>query len=107
MSHNNRIKHDDPRQCYVVFETQFDQHGFIPSLVTENEQGHCPMMGQGKYPAPWYWGETLERAQEVCERVNRERFHISKNTAERIVLSSLFPHGKQGQLTDQSQETTT
>ncbi len=76
------------RQCYFVTESQCDEYGFIPSLVTENEPGHSPMIG-GKDQAPWYWGKTIERAREVCARVNIERFSISQQTADRIVASSM------------------
>jgi hypothetical protein len=38
---------------------------------------------------PWYWGKTLERAEQVCDRVNRDRFNISPKTAMRIVASSM------------------
>lgn len=77
------------RYCYVILETQRDEHGFIPSLVTEDEAGHSPMTGKGEGATPWYWGETLERAQAVCERFNRERLGISPATAARIVCSSM------------------
>ncbi len=76
------------RQCYFVTESQRDEYGFIPSLVTENEPDHSPMIGE--YATPWYWGKTIERAREVCARVNLQRFGISEQTADRIVASSMF-----------------
>ena len=78
-----------PRQCFVILASQFDEHGYIPSLVTEHEPGHAPMTGRDELAAPWYWGKTYERAKEVCARVNRERFGISEQTAMRIVASSM------------------
>ena len=78
------------RQCFYISATQRDEHGFIPSLVTENEPGHSPMTGQGEHAAPWYWGKTLEHAEQTCERVNLERYGISRKTASRIVASSMF-----------------
>ena len=79
----------EPRQCYYISVRQYDEHGFIPSLVTENEAGHRPMTGRGNGAAPWYWGKTLDRAEEVCARVNLQRFGINQDTAERIVASSI------------------
>ena len=47
------------------------------------------MRGNGKLASPWYWGKDYERACEVCDRVNQQRFHISPKTAARIVASSM------------------
>ena len=80
---------DKPRECFYIPPTGRDEHGYIPSLVTENEPGHAPMCGRGPYSAPWYWGKTLERAQEVCDRVNMDRYGISRATQLRIVASSM------------------
>ena len=89
----SKQKIDEPRQCFVILETQYDEHGYIPSLVTENEPGHAPMMGNGEHATPWYWGKTIERAKEVCARVNKQRFGITEQTAERILASSMFARG--------------
>ena len=79
----------DARQCFVILETQCDEHGYIPSLVVENEPGHSPLTGRGEFATPWYWGKTVKRAREVCARVNLDRYGISKNTAARIVASTM------------------
>ncbi len=79
----------DARQCFAILETQQDDHGYIPSLVTENEPGHAPMTGRGEDAVPWYWGKTRERAQQVCDRINRDRYNISPKTALRILASSI------------------
>jgi hypothetical protein len=47
------------------------------------------MTGQGEFAEPWYWGKTLERAQEVCDRFNLERLGLSKQTTTRIIASSM------------------
>jgi len=78
-----------PRWCYYIPPCQDNPRGFIPSLVTEHEAGHSPMTGRGEHAEPWYWGDTLERAQEVCARYNLDRLGISKRTASRIVASSM------------------
>lgn len=79
-----------PRQCMYISPLEYDEgRGFVPSLVVENEAGHSPMRGQGKFAEPWYWGKTLERANEVCDRVNKQRYNISPKTAARIVASSM------------------
>ena len=81
---------DEPRRCYYISPLQYDEgRGFVPSLVVENEAGHSPMRGRGEFADPWYWGDTLERAEQVCDRVNRDRFGISNKTAMRIVASSM------------------
>ncbi len=47
------------------------------------------MTGRGDDAVPWYWGKTRERAQQVCDRVNRDRYGISPKTALRIIASSM------------------
>jgi hypothetical protein len=69
----------EPRQCYVVLQTQRDQHGYIPSLVTEGQPGHAP--------TPWHWGDTFEEAETVCAAVNARR-GIDADAADEIKLSS-------------------
>jgi len=81
---------NQPRQCYYISPCQFDEdRGYVPSLVTENEAGHQPMRGNSEEQTPWYWGKTLDRAEQVCDRVNKQRFDISPATAMRIVASSM------------------
>lgn len=80
----------DPRQCFYISPVQqVSEHGYIPSLVTENEPGHAMMIGKGEGSTPWFWGKTLERAEQVCDRVNKQRYGISPKTALRIVASSM------------------
>lgn len=79
---------DSPRQCFAILETSRDDHGYIPVLVTENIPGYSQMTGD-ESQAPWYWGKTFERAQQVADRVNKQRYGISPKTALRIIASSM------------------
>lgn len=83
-------KAGEPRRCMYISPMQYDEgRGFVPSLVIENEPGHSPMRGRGEFAEPWYWGDTLDRAREVCDRYNQDRLGISPKTAMRIVASSM------------------
>jgi hypothetical protein len=76
--------------CYWINESQDPKEhgGYVPSLVTENEAGHSPLIGRGKCAAPWVWGKTLKEAKQVCELANARR-GIDNKTAFRIVASSI------------------
>lgn len=79
-----------PRRCYAILESQFvPGKGFVPSLVTEGEADHSPMIGSGEQSQPWFWGVTLEVAQATCDRVNLEDFNLSPDEAKEIVDSSI------------------
>lgn len=78
-----------PRQCFYIPIEQFDEHGYIPSLVTEGEPGHAPLTGNGRHATPWYWGRTYEEAVAVCERENAN-LGLSPEDALEIVTSSMF-----------------
>ena len=78
----------EPRKCFYIPDDQFDENGYIPSLVTEGEPGHAPLKGNGAHASPWYWGKTYEEAMTVCVKEN-ERLGISPEDAARIVLSSM------------------
>ena len=76
--------------CYYIPEIQDPvQHGgYVPSVVDKDEPGHCPLLGQGEFASPWMWGETLEKAQEVC-KVKNERLGLSSKEVDEIVASSM------------------
>lgn len=78
----------ESRRCYVILESEQGEHGYIPSLVIEDEPGYSPMTGDDDQE-PWYWGKTRGRANAVCARYNRQHFGISQCTADRIVASSM------------------
>lgn len=84
---------DKPRQCFIVLPDQYDEHGFIPSLVTEGEYGHAPLSGDpAKLQSPWYWGTTYEKARELCAKMNRETFKLDEIETANIVASSMAVH---------------
>ncbi len=81
---------DEPRRCYYISPMQYDEgRGFVPSLVIEHEAGHSPMRGRGEFAEPWYWGKTMDRAKEVCDRYNLDHFGLSRKQTLRIVASSM------------------
>jgi hypothetical protein len=78
-----------PRQCFYIPVGQFDENGYIPSLVTEDEPGHAPLKGSGACAAPWYWGKTYEAAKAFAEKMNAEKFSLSPEEVAGIVVSSM------------------
>lgn len=58
------------RKCFYIPIEQFDDNGYIPSVVTEGEPGHAPLTGNGKFASPWYWGKTYEAATEFAAKEN-------------------------------------
>jgi hypothetical protein len=84
-----------PRTCFYIEYGQFDERGYIPSLVTENEPGHAPLKGRGACADAWHWGATYEQAKAHCEAVNRKH-GISPRDALDIVFSSMRASGAFG-----------
>lgn len=78
----------NPRWCFAVFEWQRNEHGFVPSIVTEDEPGHAPLVGRGELAQPYYWGDTIDVARKTCDRANA-KIGISPEVAEHIVASSI------------------
>jgi hypothetical protein len=78
-----------PRRCFYIPIEQFDEEGYIPSLVTEGEPGHAPLTGSGRHARPWHWGRTYAEACQACERENRVTFGITPAEALEIVASSM------------------
>jgi hypothetical protein len=77
------------RQCFYTPEDQFvEGKGFVPSLVTEGEAGHKPLVGSGYLSEPWYWGMTYEQAKETC-RTENARLGLSEADVSDIVASSI------------------
>lgn len=76
--------------CYVVIEHQYDENGFIPSCVKENEYSHFPMTGNGDGATPWYWGKTFIEAEAVCKAQN-EKMGLTENEILHLIHSSMFP----------------
>lgn len=79
-----------PRQCFVILPAQFHpQLGYVPSLVTEGEAGHSPMVGRGELSEPWYWGTDYEQAKRICAKANEETFGLTEAEAMDILASSI------------------
>jgi nicotinamidase-related amidase len=85
---------------YCVDATAFDEEakGYRVSIVIEGEHGHRPT-GDDNYKTsvrarrPYFWGPTLEAAEDAAEFQNA-RMGISKTEAFKIIGASMFPHGK-------------
>ena len=77
------------RSCYWISPSQDPSiyGGFVPSIVYENEDGHFPLVGNGKGSAPYIWGNTLEKAEAVAKSANTRR-GISEEEANEILLLS-------------------
>lgn len=76
-----------PRWCFYVDETMVTPDGVIPSVVTEGEPGHAPMMGQGEHSSPWYWGD-LETAKQIAADENAKR-GLTPEDCNEILASSI------------------
>jgi hypothetical protein len=77
------------RTCYYIPPDQRDDQGFIPSLVTEDEPGHQPFMGNGPCAQPWHWGRTYEQARDEAAKNNRIDFGLDEEQVASIILSSV------------------
>jgi hypothetical protein len=78
----------ESRWCYYIPEDQYDEHGYIPSIVTEGQPGHAPLAGNGTASRPWYWGKTLEEAIARCTAENAA-LGISPRDALDMLFSSM------------------
>jgi hypothetical protein len=78
------------RYCFFIPASQFDEHGYIPSVVTEGEPGHTPLRGTGEAarPRPWSWGQTLAEAEQAAAEANA-RLGLSPEEVAEIILSSV------------------
>lgn len=81
------IVEQKPRQAIVVLETSLTEHGYVPSVVTENVAGHSPLTGQGECAQPWYWGHDLAKAKEIASDYNT-RLGLTPEDVRDIVASS-------------------
>lgn len=76
------------RSAFYVDETMKTEHGYVPSLVTEGEPGHAPLVGNGDHASPWYWGQDIETARRVAAEANAQLGLTPQDVLE-IVLSSM------------------
>ena len=78
------------RQCFAILDSLYvKDKGFVPTLVTENEPGHQPMIGRDQFSEPWYWGQDRETAQRICDEANARDFHLTPAEAKEIIDSSI------------------
>ncbi|GLZ00790.1 hypothetical protein [Actinoplanes sp. NBRC 103695] len=75
------------RQAFYVDATLQTEHGFIPSVVTEGEPGHTPMLGNGALASPWYWGNDLATARRIAARSNAA-LGLTESDVRDVVASS-------------------
>ena len=77
------------RWCYMILPTQNPaiHGGFIPSICIEDQPGHYPLMGRGEGAGPWVWGDTLEKAEAICDEKNKA-LGLSELDVTKIVAST-------------------
>ncbi len=91
------IQLEPGKYCFYVPEQDPTEHGgYVPSVVIENESGHNPMLGQGRFSAPWVWGKTIEEARIVADYQNKERLELSPERVAQIIASSMATPAGQG-----------
>jgi hypothetical protein len=76
------------RQCLYVDESMLQEGGYVPSLVTEGEPGHAPLVGRGRLAQPWYFGRDIEQAKRLVVEANA-KLGVTEADATAIVLSSM------------------
>jgi hypothetical protein len=77
------------RYCFYIPANGFvEGHGFVPSMVTENEPGHAPLTGNGAHASPWYWGMTYDKARAVADQANAN-LGLTPDDVAAIIASSL------------------
>lgn len=78
-----------PRKCFYIPTDAFvEGKGFVPSLVTEGEPGHSPLVGNGDFAEPWYWGDTYEKAQAIAAAENA-KLGLTPDDVLTIILGSM------------------
>ena len=87
MSKTPNLQHG--RFCYYVPEQDTTEHGgYVPSAVIEGEDGHYPMLGQGRCATPWVWGDSREQAQAIADGMNAG-MGLSPERVAQIIASSM------------------
>lgn len=83
----------DPRKCfYISHDAHVQGKGFIPSIVTEGEPGHAPLVGSGDLAEPWFWGETYEEAKAIALEENG-KLGLTRDDITEIIASSMRAQG--------------
>jgi hypothetical protein len=79
----------EPRKCFFIpSDAYVEGKGFIPSIVTENEPGHAPLVGNGDFAQPYYWGDTYDEAKAIAEAENT-KLGLTPSDVSSIVISSM------------------
>lgn len=85
--------------CYKIMEEQYILEGntprYIPSLVRKDDPCHYPMTG-GPEQTPWYWGKSLEEAQEIARDYNTKTLKLTEEQIDDIIMSSIRASFNQG-----------
>lgn len=77
------------RQCFFIpVDAHVPGKGYVPSIVTEGEPGHAPLVGNGEHAEPWYWGQTYHEASQIAA-VENHKLGLSHEDVAAIVLSSM------------------
>lgn len=77
------------RQCMWINQADTPtERGYIPCVVTEGVAGFRRMSGLRSDEEPWWWGPTLERAQQTAASWNKSH-GLSEEETNKIILSSM------------------
>lgn len=86
---------------FVPVEGFIEGRGYRVSIVFEGESGHYPTgdgpeskLPEGQRRAPWYWGETLEQAQDAADAANARLGYTPRDVA--IIIGSSMARGRRG-----------
>ncbi|MEV4708213.1 hypothetical protein [Actinoplanes sp. NPDC049316] len=75
------------RHAFYIDETMQTEHGYIPSIVNEDEPGHTPLRGNGPYASPWYWGHDITTARAIAAKANAD-LGLTETDVRDIIASS-------------------
>lgn len=84
------------RFCYCIPPDSFVAgFGYRVSIAIERKPGHFPtgsdayLEGDASAQQPWFWGETFEEAQKICDEMNASHFGYTPKEAAIIVASTM------------------
>lgn len=86
-----------PRKCVVILDDLYvEGKGYVPTVVTEGEAGHSPLVGSGELSEPWYWGNDKATAEKIADDFNT-RLGVTRDDVTEIVISSIGAQNRQEQ----------
>ena len=61
--------------CFYIDPEEFDEgYGFVPCVALEGRLGRYGVQrGNDPFVSPWYWGKTLDKAQQITRQANEEK----------------------------------